>query len=236
MMRSIKWQSKVCEAYKNGKTLKAIGLEMQCNADTVRNCLAANGVECRKRGPTPETRKRFAVETGKIERNIEITRLRLDGLTLGQIGKRFGVTRECIRQICEHAGIENAGVAISHVRRKEAHREWRVCTQCGEKMWLTKGDKRSKCKGHRAKTDNALAKWPKDRVTAALLLRAQGKSWRIIGETFGYAVHPNPASAWLPIMRAAKHHGIDASWAVVGKNAGNCKSSLVKAPAEWLSP
>jgi len=46
------------------------------------------------------------------QRNAEIARLHSEGMTLQEIGTRYGLTRECVRQIAKAQGIKPAREAV----------------------------------------------------------------------------------------------------------------------------
>jgi endogenous inhibitor of DNA gyrase (YacG/DUF329 family) len=66
-------------------------------------------------------------------RNKEIRQLRLDGLTLREIGERYGVTREAIRLICK--GIPKPDLK-TYITKK--------CAICGKEFTVTGDKKRNK--------------------------------------------------------------------------------------------
>ena len=79
-----------------------------------------------KSGRTKMTKRREYLEA----RNREIRELRRAGLTLREIGEKFGVTREAIRLVCK--GIPKPDLKTYHKKK---------CVNCG-KEFIVSGDKK----------------------------------------------------------------------------------------------
>lgn len=72
---------------------------------------------------TPGTPRGVAAPRPRSSRDVEIITLRRDGLTLDQIGRRFGITRERVRQILRAGGVAiESAAATRRAQRLEAAR------------------------------------------------------------------------------------------------------------------
>jgi DNA-binding CsgD family transcriptional regulator len=90
------YDREIARLYAEGMSLKEVGRRFGVNPDTVRSALRRMGVPCRPRG---SGRKADA------GRDREIARLYAGGLTLMQIGRRFGLSVEGVRVALRRLGV-----------------------------------------------------------------------------------------------------------------------------------
>lgn len=90
---------RMVKEYREGATLTMLSVNHKLGLSKVRQVLVDAGVEIRKKGSS-----RF--DSNRAE---EMSKLYEDGETLQQIGERYSLSRERVRQILRSAGIESLG-------------------------------------------------------------------------------------------------------------------------------
>lgn len=90
---------RMVKEYRDGATLTMLSVNHKLGLSKVRQVLVDAGVEIRKKGSS-----RF-----DANRAEEMSKLYEEGQTLQQIGARYSLSRERVRQILRSAGIESLG-------------------------------------------------------------------------------------------------------------------------------
>lgn len=94
-------QKRLANGYKGGATLNELAVKHKIGVPLVRSTLVAAGIPIRKKGGSMP----FAADRAE-----EMTKLyEEEHLTYQEIGDRYGVTRERVRQILKDNGVESQG-------------------------------------------------------------------------------------------------------------------------------
>lgn len=160
------------------------------------------------------------------QRTAEIIKMREGKSTYQEIGARFGISKERVRQILHKAG-----------RSDLCHRKWnnrshcgpykprieKECAQCGKTMLLIPSRSgriycSRKCYG--------LLERQRDKLVVILGDRISGMSWTEVAKKHGYV---NPTSPRSVITILAKRSGLDISWL----NKGRWDTSPIVPPDGW---
>lgn len=198
---------------------------------------------------------RYFVSRILFERGIEIPKkgirtkindilgMRRAGNTYGDVGRKFGVTQERIRQLIAQSAPELMGTEVSKTAARQHKREAQfakreknlvdfLCPCCGKTIRV------SKTKALKIKTCgrgcDALWRegwtWEKIReyVLGVLKMREEGKKWAEIA----YIVNKHPQENLITqIKRFAEKLGIDVSWAF--RKDFCMRKDAPKAPEGW---
>jgi hypothetical protein len=198
-------------AYKAGKTLRQASSEVGRSAFWLMQRMKGQGEVRRGRGRTAAVAKPLS------QRNLEIAELRKT-MTLDEIGQRYGITRERVRQICAKIDPVLAGKAafVEKRRTESMARRTRTCARPGcdvvfvvrNQSFSTRHCSHSCATLHFSGTDE-------QENRDALKARADGWTWDRIGrEIFGYDTKgSSPAiTALTRVNRWAKRIGLDVDY------------------------
>lgn len=118
----------LCSLYRDGLTVQQVAARTEVNKRTVYFALRSGGVKLR---PRP-SRKTGPQDTG---RTAEIVRLREEEhLTYRQIGARYGISHERVRQILEKAGVDTRASFNRRSRAINKKYQSRTCGICGNEL------------------------------------------------------------------------------------------------------
>lgn len=92
--------------YQSGLSIEDVGAKLGCSGGTVRNALKRLGAKMRKRGPA-----RMAALYP--ERTADMVAMRERGATLQEIGAKYKLTRERVRQILIREGVDTSNRPLS---------------------------------------------------------------------------------------------------------------------------
>ena len=152
-----------------------------------------------------------------------LTDLRRQGLTLEQIGRQVGLTRERVRQRLKRCGDPSlvGRAAPVHVRRrqKKIERLTRVCESCGVSFIAHSASEGQFC--------SRRCRWAGDhirfcaRAEKIIEARRQGMTWEQAWLTAGYNTHSGnmASSAMLVAKRYAESENVDISDIFGGQRA-----------------
>ena len=145
----------------------------------------------------------------QAERAVKMAALRPEH-THKQIGERWGITRERVRQILRAHGYDDL---LPHPRPRIE----KICPQCGSnfgaKMGIRQAETQKFCgtKCFSAHASSHMTDREREVVTATLKLRSEGKKWREVAKTLGFA-SSNPGTGLSHyIKKNAAKENIDVS-------------------------
>lgn len=180
----------IVDAYRNGKTQQELADSYGVSAASICKWLKFAGAS----GVQRSTEQRW--KRKNLDRVSEMARMYRDGMTLREIGERFEVTRERVRQILARVGITSreGGVAVKADRRRRQH-EIRRKRACIEKHGLTpaeyqalvqNGATRAYCR-QRNNAERRGIGWEFNLATWWQVWQASGK-WEQRGKGNGYVM------------------------------------------------
>lgn len=193
-------------AYQAGVNLKQAAAKSKSTGASLGRAMARLGIERRPQGT------RIPKETAK-QRAADMLAL-YKTMTLQEIGDKYGVTRERVRQIITEADKDGAkATKLARFAQRHAEiikRDTRLCVTCG-KTFTAKDHKQKHCSrkcgcGTKPRIDE-------QKHRDALAARENGIGWARIGrEIYGSACKHPQIVAYQAFTRWAKRTGYDASW------------------------
>lgn len=205
-------------AYKAGLSLQQAAAEVGRSCFWLMQTMRRHGEARRRRGPKAAKQQAGSKAAKQSSaRNLEIAELRKT-MTLDEIGQRYGITRERVRQICAKIDPVLAGKAafVEKRRTESMARRTRTCARPGcdvvfvvrNQSFSTRHCSHSCATLHFSGTDE-------QENRDALKARADGWTWDRIGrEIFGYDTKgSSPAiTALTRVNRWAKRIGLDVDY------------------------